>query len=1186
MDADVQSALKKDCGEGLDLAEAKLAAGRSFNDLKTEAKAKAYKGCCGNHIAGESLMVQCRTCMKGTTSCMCLDCFQRGNHADHDVIISQSTGVCDCGDINSMIQEAFCDKHQGVLPDPDVSLLDEATRERFPPVLLAVATHMAAKFGSEEGEMCRAWLEEFFLWGDGYTRLVVNAVLAGPIDKMMEIAKVSGCADQFFEFINAMITDRKMKVWVADRLDADLDTYRTSILNLTKGRVRDFPFLDEFYKLSVQVYTRADVMWQAIIDKPFFKKASEFDRDVICNALEDETEAAWTMLNSGESFWGSLCEGMRFRAVGREMIFEKKALLEALVDDFEWRHFAKKSKRHTEVKPADDDQSELFATFIGTTLLGPIVLGFMSVADKCGSVDSTADKPKFTELSEENRGKVLSVLRYVAGRYKDWDRANPHGLNVLRDEYSVCLCLDRLVLALFNQTVGFYQIPWDVALNEIGVEDLWVFAKDQMACLAALHYRTAYKTERFKGSATRLIITNNSRGNEQYPMLYHNLLLYRMSENHPERFVQHVVEVWGLTKWLNSDGAENEERIDINTVLSLVMRFFVQSMSDYYDDIEYNHQENVRRTVMHWLHLVGTGSSHELAERTSGDMEYMSALHAVGAPHVSEKEKLYKLRPELCDEVSPFWISYEYRDFLRMLTPQPGKSMTLLPLPKCATNVGKLTNRFAVTKEFSDLLIRVLGIMDKSLETYNEPTLLSVMAVIQMTVIVAAELGDYEEVTRLVKSAEFQVFSKKRQFLSPFASLVEFIGYTIKDLSDSMGDLRAKVLAELDKSTVRKGRPNMQAIMAAFRAKQSECTEQFADALAEISEEDGNEGLLCVYCHERINASQECYGLLWDDSLDLCTHYCHQRCHEQQRLPLCPICQVLRRTFVPILKKDSPESMMQPLTSVVSAATFPDVFNDLIGRLVWLLDFDHASEIGEAQTKLFQSLIISAACVADLPALPGGQPLEFAINLLKQGLTEENYQESRGKYGLGGEKYENICRVLWNIVRTMDDQPTVPSREILEETPEETLVDFSQLPKRFSDLFSELDTESMGLVAMAAKENLGGVCKCLTCGQFCTIRGSETSFTAHAREAGHQVFVVLSGRFASDALICNQLFLGFMNAVAKAIYLTEYDDEDEGLRFGCQLFLSEARVNEVRRNLVAGVYTRVTMEDIARRLPM
>ena len=46
------------------------------------------------------------------------------------------------------------------------------------------------------------------------------------------------------------------------------------------------------------------------------------------------------------------------------------------------------------------------------------------------------------------------------------------------------------------------------------------------------------------------------------------------------------------------------------------------------------------------------------------------------------------------------------------------------------------------------------------------------------------------------------------------------------------------------------------------------------------------------------------------------------------------------------------------------------------------------------------------------------------------------------------------------------------------------------------------------------------------------------------------------------------------------IYLTEYDDEDEDLRFGCQLFLFKARVNETRRNLVAGVYTRVTMEDI------
>ena len=294
----------------------------------------------------------------------------------------------------------------------------------------------------------------------------------------------------------------------------------------------------------------------------------------------------------------------------------------------------------------------------------------------------------------------------------------------------------------------------------------------------------------------------------------------------------------------------------------------------------------------------------------------------------------------------------------------------------------------------------------------------------------------------------------------------------------------------------------------------------------------------------------------------------------------------MRKHFVPILKKDSPESMMEPLKAVVCEDSFPDMFDWLIHSLVWLLDFDHTSEIGEAQMKLFQSLIIASVSASHKTTAEEAQPLAFAVNLVKEGLTDDNYQASRGKFGLGDEKSENVCRVLWNIVRSMDDEPTVPSRDLLEEQAPDLLIGFSQLPKRFSDLFSGLDAESVGILEMAAKDSLGGVCKCLTCGKLFTIRGDVTSFMAHTRESTHSVFVVLSGQFASAALIVTPLFIGAMKAEKKVIYLTEYDDEDEGLRFGCQLFLSEARVNEIRRNLVAGVYARVTMEDITRHLPV
>jgi hypothetical protein len=43
---------------------------------------------------------RCRTCQLNDSSAICVDCFQAGDHRNHDYVMyhSESGGCCDCGD--------------------------------------------------------------------------------------------------------------------------------------------------------------------------------------------------------------------------------------------------------------------------------------------------------------------------------------------------------------------------------------------------------------------------------------------------------------------------------------------------------------------------------------------------------------------------------------------------------------------------------------------------------------------------------------------------------------------------------------------------------------------------------------------------------------------------------------------------------------------------------------------------------------------------------------------------------------------------------------------------------------------------------------------------------------------------------------------------------------------------------
>jgi len=75
---------------------------------------------CGATWKLGDICFKCRTCETDPTCAICKDCFQNGNHEGHNYsMVKSSTGMCDCGDLNSWAENGFCKNHkEGSKKDP------------------------------------------------------------------------------------------------------------------------------------------------------------------------------------------------------------------------------------------------------------------------------------------------------------------------------------------------------------------------------------------------------------------------------------------------------------------------------------------------------------------------------------------------------------------------------------------------------------------------------------------------------------------------------------------------------------------------------------------------------------------------------------------------------------------------------------------------------------------------------------------------------------------------------------------------------------------------------------------------------------------------------------------------------------------------------------------------------------
>eukprot|EP00928_Gymnodinium_smaydae_P096158 TRINITY_DN8436_c0_g2_i1.p1 TRINITY_DN8436_c0_g2~~TRINITY_DN8436_c0_g2_i1.p1 ORF type:complete len:1425 (-),score=350.56 TRINITY_DN8436_c0_g2_i1:2380-6528(-) len=131
---------------------------RGSDFLQLLARTQGAKSRCDAVWYGDTIAYGCKTCGLSSASCICVFCFNAGDHEGHDFYISRSDyGCCDCGDIYAWKRSGFCCHHPGPRREVDpTQLLPPATRRRskllVPAQLRRLVNYRPRVFPGDGGE--------------------------------------------------------------------------------------------------------------------------------------------------------------------------------------------------------------------------------------------------------------------------------------------------------------------------------------------------------------------------------------------------------------------------------------------------------------------------------------------------------------------------------------------------------------------------------------------------------------------------------------------------------------------------------------------------------------------------------------------------------------------------------------------------------------------------------------------------------------------------------------------------------------------------------------------------------------------------------------------------------------------------------------------------------------------------
>eukprot|EP01047_Picozoa_sp_COSAG01_P057908 COSAG01_NODE_6755_length_3513_cov_12.636497_2_plen_772_part_00 len=163
---------------------------------------------CESAWDGYHIGYRCYTCAKSEHSCICVECFDAGEHEGHDYRLfqSQSGGCCDCGDEMAWKSSGFCRNHSPDTPIDMAAMLAPEATEAVCSVLkslvwvlvwalkqIAARDAVPTRDSALAAHVVLARVHELSRLNDGFRVLVCNELLRP--QAMVPLAEFDGGAD-------------------------------------------------------------------------------------------------------------------------------------------------------------------------------------------------------------------------------------------------------------------------------------------------------------------------------------------------------------------------------------------------------------------------------------------------------------------------------------------------------------------------------------------------------------------------------------------------------------------------------------------------------------------------------------------------------------------------------------------------------------------------------------------------------------------------------------------------------------------------------------------------------------------------------------------------------------------------------------------------------------------------------
>ena len=147
----------------------------SFSDFR-ENESKKHKGPCTSYWRTRTLCINCGECCKMSSSIMCLPCFLNGNHEGHSIIVKPSDhGFCDCGNPLYTAPEGHCCKHA---QSKDDEYMEEDKKNAVIDILAGLLNELPELIKDDEEQFCEVtnWILSICQIGKCFGNCVVDAL--------------------------------------------------------------------------------------------------------------------------------------------------------------------------------------------------------------------------------------------------------------------------------------------------------------------------------------------------------------------------------------------------------------------------------------------------------------------------------------------------------------------------------------------------------------------------------------------------------------------------------------------------------------------------------------------------------------------------------------------------------------------------------------------------------------------------------------------------------------------------------------------------------------------------------------------------------------------------------------------------------------------------------------------------